>query len=287
MTPLHVVTVGHVTNDTLADGVHPGGAALYSGLAAHALGAEVTVVTRAGPDFVGHDLLEQVDHRVVLPAPRTTAFDERYADGRRTVRLLARAAPLDAPLPPADVLLLCPVADEVPASALGVRPRRLLAAGLQGWLRNFGPDGTAAPRPRRDAEPFAGCGLVTCSSEDLAGLGPETLALLRATVPRVVVTEGATGARVYAGGEGYRVAALPVDEVVDPTGAGDVFLAALAIQLARGSPLLESAAWAACAGALTVSAPGPAAVARLEGLGAALERYRRVASPPRRLRPGE
>ena len=224
---------------------------------------------------------------VRLPASRTTAFDERYSNGQRTVRLLARAGPLDAPLPPADVVLLCPVADEVPTSALGIRPRRLLAAGLQGWLRSFGPDGTAAPRSLLDVGAFAGCGLVSCSSEDLAGLGTETLTQLRATVPQVAVTEGAEGACLYAGGEGYRVAALPVDSLVDPTGAGDVFLAVLAIKLASGSSFLEAAAWAACAGALTVTAPGPAAVAQLSQLDEALERYRREASPPRRLRPGE
>jgi hypothetical protein len=286
MIPLHVVTVGHVTNDRLASGVHPGGAALYTGLAAHALGAEVTVVTRAGPDFVGYAMLDLVDHRVVLPAPRTTAFDERYTDGRRTVRLLTRAEPLDVPLPPADVVLLCPVTDEVPVSMLGIRPRHLLAAGLQGWLRSFGPDGTAAPRPLGDVSAFARCGLVCCSSEDLAGLDAETLMLLRATVAQVVVTEGAEGASLYAGGEGYRLAALPVDSLVDPTGAGDVFLAVLAIKLASGSSFLEAAAWATCAGALTVTAPGPAAVVRLSGLDEALERYRREVSLPRRLRPG-
>src|SRR5271169_185322 len=114
---MHVVTVGHVTNDYLAAALVPGGAALYAGLAASALGAEVTLVTRAGADFVGAHLFERFHRIHVLPAPRTTTFDERYVAERRTVRLLERAGAVDMPLPPADVVLLCPVTDEVPDAA--------------------------------------------------------------------------------------------------------------------------------------------------------------------------
>jgi 1D-myo-inositol 3-kinase len=283
---MHVVTVGHVTNDHLADGVHPGGAALYAGLAAQALGAEVTLLTRAGADFVGRDLFDRF-HRVhVLPAPRTTAFDERYVGTQRVVRLLAQAGPVDAPLPSADVVLLCPVTGEVPSSALAVRPACLLAAGLQGWLRAFGPDGVSTARRLGDASPFAGCGLVSCSAEDLAGLGPETLQALRAVVPHVAITDGALGARLYSGAEGWHIPALPV-EAVDPTGAGDVFLATLALQLARGAALLDAASWASCAGAMTVTSVGPTGLGRLNTLPEALARYRREVTAPRRLRTGE
>lgn len=281
MTSVRVLTVGHVTNDCLVDAIHPGGAALYGALAAQALGAEVTLLTRAGADFVGSHLLQQLPGAHVLPAPRTTAFEERYVDGRRSVRLLARAAPIDGPLPAADVVLLCPVANEVSPSVLAIRPR-LLAAGLQGWLRAFGPDGTAAPVPLADVGAFAGCGLVCCSEEDLAGLGPETLQALRATVPLVAVTDGASGARLYQGPLGWHIPPLRV-EAVDPTGAGDVFFAVLSLQLAGGMAPLEAAGWAACAGAVTVTSAGPTGVVGLTGLADAWERYRREASAPQPL----
>jgi sugar/nucleoside kinase (ribokinase family) len=282
MTSMRVLTVGHVTNDCLVDAIHPGGAALYGALAAQALGAEVTLLTRAGADFVGGHLLQQLHGVHVLAAPRTTAFEERYVDGRRSVRLLARAAPIDGALPAADVVLLCPVADEVSASMLAIRPPRLLAAGLQGWLRAFGPDGTAVAAPLAEAGAFAGCGLVCCSEEDLAGLGPQTLQALRATVPLVAVTDGASGARLYRGPLGWHIPPLRV-EAVDPTGAGDVFLAVLSLQLASGMPPLEAAGWAACAGAVTVTSAGPMGVERLTALAQTWERYRREAAAPRPL----
>ena len=276
---MRVVTVGHVTNDQLAGAVVPGGAALYSGLAAAALGAEVTLVTRAGPDFVGSHLFARF-HRVhALAAPRTTTFDERYVGERRVARLLSRAGPLDAALPSADVVLLCPVTDEVPEAVLALGGGCFLAAGLQGWLRAFAADGTSEPRPLRNPDAFAGCHLVGCSEEDLVGLGPETLDALRATVQVVAVTDGPAGARLYSGAQGWRLSALSV-ESVDPTGAGDVFLATLAVHLAGGTPLLEAGAWASCAGALTVTALGPLGIDKLKALPWALERYRREAPAP-------
>ncbi len=276
---MRVVTVGHATNDVLAGAVVPGGAALYTGLAAAALGAEVTLVTRVGPDFVGSHLFPRFHHVHALPAPRTTTFEESYVGERRLSRLLTRAGDVDASLPPADVVLLCPVTNEVPEAALDLGRPCFLAAGLQGWLRAFAADGTSKASPLRHPEAFAGCNLVSCSDEDLFGLGPETLDALRATVPVVAITEGAAGARLYAGAQGWRLAALPV-ALVDPTGAGDAFLATLAVHLARGTPLLEAGVWASCAGALTVTALGPAGVDKLGALPQAFERYRGEAPPP-------
>jgi 1D-myo-inositol 3-kinase len=279
---MRVLTVGHLTNDLLADAVHPGGAALYAGLAAVALSHEVTLLTRAGTDFTGRQLLADF-HRVELQADaRTTAFEERYLGQQRHTRLLHRAGPVEALLPAADVVLLCPVAAEVPTSMLAVRPARLLAAGLQGWLRAFAQDGTSAPRALHDARLFSGCHLVCFSAEDVEGLGPETLDALRASVPVVAVTLGDAGARLYSGRKGWHIPPLKV-QAVDPTGAGDVFLATLALQLASGTPLLEAGQWAVCAGALAVTAVGPNAVPSLRGLSDVVEGYRREASAPRPL----
>jgi ribokinase len=93
--------------------------------------------------------------------------------------------------------------------------------------------------------------------EMLCGAGPiETAARsLQARGPRaVVVTLGAAGALVQDGTaemvSPYRVAA------VDPTGAGDVFIAALAVGLADGRALRDAACWANAAAAISVTRPG-------------------------------
>ena len=63
-------------------------------------------------------------------------------------------------------------------------------------------------------------------------------------------------------------------------GLTGLFLATLAVQLARGTPLLEAGIWASCAGALTVRALGPTGLDRLTALPQAVERYKLEARPP-------
>ena len=60
------------------------------------------------------------------------------------------------------------------------------------------------------------------------------------STPLTVVTRGEEGSTIYAdenGKEGLKVPAAPVEEVVDPTGAGDAYIAGLVFGLARDFPL--------------------------------------------------
>jgi ribokinase len=71
----------------------------------------------------------------------------------------------------------------------------------------------------------------------------------------VVVTLGARGCLVLEGSSEVHVAAVPV-EVVDTTGAGDCFAAALAYGVAQGWALPEAARFGCRAAALSVRAAG-------------------------------
>jgi len=91
----------------------------------------------------------------------------------------------------------------------------------------------------------------------LCGLAPddptETLALARRLQERgvrnLVITRGARGALIVDPLGGVtEVPGIPTD-VVDTTGAGDAFNAALAVALAEGNPLDEAVRWAVRAGA--------------------------------------
>jgi sugar/nucleoside kinase (ribokinase family) len=81
----------------------------------------------------------------------------------------------------------------------------------------------------------------------------------RSGVPEVLVTLGATGARIAAGGETGTVSA-PAVHGVDPTGAGDSFLALYADGRAEGLSPLEAGA-GACAGVSAVLAARLAVIA--------------------------
>ena len=68
-------------------------------------------------------------------------------------------------------------------------------------------------------------------------------------VPNVVITLGGDGCVALADGQSIEVDAFPI-EVVDSTGAGDAFVGALGVALARGDELTTAIRYAAAAGAL-------------------------------------
>jgi len=76
----------------------------------------------------------------------------------------------------------------------------------------------------------------------------ETLSVLAAKVPTLVITRGAAGALGLEGGVGVEIPAAPVKEVVDTTGAGDLFAAGFLTARCAGHDLrrcLEAGAVAA------------------------------------------
>lgn len=69
----------------------------------------------------------------------------------------------------------------------------------------------------------------------------------------VVLTAGAEGVYVDDGADDFRVPAIAIDRVVDTTGAGDAFTAALGVALAEGIALLPAVRLATAAGAHAVT----------------------------------
>jgi sugar/nucleoside kinase (ribokinase family) len=125
-------------------------------------------------------------------------------------------------------------------------------------LRQFGDDGWVRRVDLAPSGLLRAAGLVCTSVGDLI---PETeLALLRQLAPgaSIVLTAGDGGGIAIRDGELERYRAIPADRVTDPTGAGDVFLAALmAGWLLLGERATPRALrFAAAAGSCAVEAVG-------------------------------
>ncbi len=90
------------------------------------------------------------------------------------------------------------------------------------------------------------------------GLGDaELVQQLRArTGGAVILTRGGAGALLCSDEGVEEIAPLAVEHVVDTTGAGDSFTAALAVALAEGASLGDAARYAARAGAHAVTIAG-------------------------------
>jgi len=71
----------------------------------------------------------------------------------------------------------------------------------------------------------------------------------------VIVTQGEKGALIVNENSALHVPTINV-EVIDSTGAGDAFSAAIAVALGEGRPLLHAVQWANCAGAMACTKLG-------------------------------
>jgi sugar/nucleoside kinase (ribokinase family) len=265
------LAIGHVARDEFPDGsTRLGGTALYAAAAAARLGSPTALVTRVGPDQ--REELERCCaglgielHRLASHATTTFAFrwDEQ---GCRHLRLRARArgiAERDVPteLRGTPATVLGSIAHELADDLFRGSNGRVRVLAAQGHLRAWDADGTVHKTEWRDAEGrIAGLSAVVFSEEDVEG----DLALVEAwsRVTPVVLTLAERGARLYEGGRSEaEVAAFTPSRVVDATGAGDAFAAALAIALAEGSDLRAAMRFANAVASFCLEGPGIAGLA--------------------------
>jgi sugar/nucleoside kinase (ribokinase family) len=177
----------------------------------------------------------------------------------------------------ADAMLLGPVADELSDEwALAPRADAYVALGWQGLLRAL-VEGRDVERTVPAARPLVSrANLVGVSADDIGdAVRMRQLVDLVAPGASLVVTRGDRGGTLLTSRRPARSAlraypAIPSNDEVDPTGAGDVFLASLVAAVVDGERLgigdswADRLAFAAAAGSLAVEGPGLAGVPSLE-----------------------
>jgi fructokinase len=281
---MSVVCLGEVLLDRWPDGrLHPGGAPANVAFHAGALGAPAVLVSRVGSDAHGMQL------RHWLAGSGVNADlcrdDARHPTGLVEVGISPPGAPFYDIMTPAawdfleadgealsavrqaGVLVFGTLAQRHP---VGRRAVRALVEAARGG-------GAAALADLNLRAPFFDtevllwtlrhCDVLKLNGEELGEVsrvlgasGSEEelfVGLLREfDIARGVLTTGGDGAWIFEEGKLVREPAVGGVEVVDPVGAGDAFCAALAVGLASGKSLRESAPRAARAAAFVVSRPG-------------------------------
>ncbi|MEM8558394.1 MAG: PfkB family carbohydrate kinase [Bacteroidota bacterium] len=229
-----------------------GGSATYLTLAARFLTEDVGLVAVVGGDFPEAYIIELQERGigteglVIEPDGKTFFWAGRYhydLNNRDTLDTqLNVLATFDPVVPEAyqsrrivclgnlDPTVQQKVMDQVPDADL------VIADTMNFWIENT-PD-TLAETLRRvdvlvinDAEvrQLAGESNLIKAARKVRGLGPETL----------VVKKGEHGALLFAGDEVFAAPAYPLEDVYDPTGAGDAFLGGFAGYLA-GQPTIDA-----------------------------------------------
>lgn len=265
------LVVGHISKDLTDDppGYVPGGTALYATLTAQRLGLQAAMVTSFAVED-DHLLAPARDagvwiHRV--PSGHTTTFKNSYdANGNRRQIISGHASPITVEdIPGAwrhtTIVHLGPIAHELDADMPSHFNVPLLGITPQGWLRSWDPGGrivhTAWPLPPALLGLPPGA-FVVISIEDVDN-DEEILHRYINNIGSIAVTQGDGEAYLCTGEECALVPALTA-RPVDPTGAGDVFAAALFVRYRETHDLADSARFAHAAAALIIEGFGPSAV---------------------------
>lgn len=230
---------------------HPGGKGANQALAARRLGADVRLVAAVGNDDMAEEALKLLRHAGVdLSATQ-------YINGETTgVALIAVSEEGE------NQIIVCPGANEAldPGDVEGARIEHmmgvlevpiptLLAAAERatGFVAlNLAP---AMPVP---PELIARASLLIVNETEAAFYG-ETL---HAPGRYVAISLGAAGAELWKDGAKIASATPPEVKVIDTTGAGDTFSAALTVSLIKGKSPEETLTYAVTAGALACTKPG-------------------------------
>ncbi|NOZ05578.1 MAG: hypothetical protein GXP41_04385 [Chloroflexi bacterium] len=233
---IECLVIGHVSLDESSGGVRLGGSAAYASVTARKLGYRAGVVT-AAQETTPLSLLEEGVQVCRRASQVTTRFQNTYAKvGQREQILLSRASKLDtADIPTtwinAPVVFLAPIAqeiDEVFMQTFSASP--FVGLLLQGCLRKWDGQGRVSPAPWKNASRILpGVSAVVFSLEDVGGNWSLAKSYAQAA-PLAVITLAEKGAVLFRGEESRRFRARPA-QVVDPTGAGDVFAAAFFLRL--------------------------------------------------------
>lgn len=280
--PLPVLSVGYLSIDRISTpfgsfGPVPGGAALYAALAVRTVGMPAAIVAAFGQDYPPEWLRclvalgVDISHLSARVGPTRTAslhydsMGERQAPHFKEPTWHEQTRYL-APTIPKDLGRFGRVTiGPVPVKTLRAVVRE---AGVYG-VKVIADTSTAFVHCAAEAilDVLPSMELFAPSLEEtrllLPGVDDDAAAIeLAARGTHVLQKRGAEPAFLVRSGErsGVRIAASSDGPVLDPTGAGDATIGALAAELARGKDVGEAVRIALAVGRLTVSDIGPTAL---------------------------
>lgn len=251
----------------------PGGKGGNVSRAAARLGADVRLVARVGDDEFGHRCVDAIAndgvdvHAVTFSTTTPTGFvaielNEGlhrtlvYAPGANDELTWDHVEPTLSELATGEIVV---AQAEIPRAVMDPLARHVSSNGARLYLDPTPPEDVdgAAIRAADVITPDRREAAALVGRADTSGLWPEMAAdeLHRAGARTVVVKTGATGAVLVDGWGSRQIPTIPI-QPMDETGAGDVFMAALAVRRAEGAGWDDAVRFANSAAALSVASQG-------------------------------
>jgi sugar/nucleoside kinase (ribokinase family) len=270
-----VLVIGHLSIDRIllpsrtAPFTVLGGAAAYTSLSAKRLDATASVISKVGGNFPEAYLWwlrqEGIDlSGVVKKADQpSTSFELVYSSdlSERKLNLKGKGPPIElTDLPEylkAKSVHIAPIANEVSFEVIERLKQcsNVLSLDPQGLLRSFDEAGNVTENASVDKRILSLINIYKSSQTEILALtGQSDLkAAIKAVhdfgVGTVIVTLGTKGSVLSIEGAQFNISACPSQVLVDPTGAGDVFIGGFLTEYLRQKELI----WCACVGSAAAS----------------------------------
>lgn len=251
----------------------PGGKGGNVARAAARLGAEVRLVARVGDDEFGHQCVETIARdgvdvsAVTFSTTTPTGFvaielNEGlhrtlvFAPGANDELTWEHVEPTITALAQGEIVI---AQAEIPSAVMRPLAHHVSSNGARLYLDPTPPEDVdgAAMRAVDVITPDRVEAAALVGRADTSELWPELAAheLHQAGARTVIVKTGATGAVLVDGWGARQIPTIPITPI-DETGAGDVFLAALAVRRAEGTGWDDAVRFANAASALSVASRG-------------------------------
>ena len=224
-----------------------GGAATYIALASSKFTTDCGLVSVIGDDFDAQDLRKLTDLGIdvsgveTVKGGKTFFWHGRYHDDMNTrttldtqLNVLADFTPVVPPeFRDSNVVMignLHPAVQNSAVDQLEAEQQFIILDSMNFWMENFKDDLDQVIRK---------VDLITINDEEARILSgefslPKAAEKIHAMGPRyVIIKKGEHGAMLFGEGKTFIAPAYPIDQVIDPTGAGDSFAGGLAGLLAQ------------------------------------------------------
>ncbi|MGZ8889488.1 MAG: carbohydrate kinase family protein [Halobacteriota archaeon] len=278
-----IAVVGHFSIDTiiLPSRTKPfvvfGGAATYTSFAAKSLDATASIISKVGGNFpeaylwwLGQEGIDLAGVTKLADEP-TTCFELTYNKtlSERTLKIKSKGPALSTTDVPRDfhakAVHIAPIANEIPYELVEELKQHadILSLDPQGLLRSFDEAGNVSENAEVDNRIFSLINIYKSSQNEIytltgeSELKPAIKAIHDVGVETVLVTMGAKGAVLSVEGAQYNIDACPSQVLVDPTGAGDVFIGAFLTEYLRQKESLWCASVGSAAASCVVEGIGP------------------------------
>ena len=282
-----IYLIGNPTRDTLSTNKKTvralGGTVWYAAKFLAGLGRRVAVVG-IGDEKIKRRLARGgVDVRHFSNAGPVTLFENAYSAGIRKQKARPGGDIQAADVPQAAFdamgLLVGPVLNEVDPDILRTHRSGCLMLDAQGFLRQLSTAGDVILRMRPEAETaLRHCDILKVNAREAAVItasvdGETAGRVLHRMGPKmVIITRGADGALFYDGVRFTQITAPKVD-VIDPTGAGDVFSAAFLVRYIVSGDLIAAGRFAVTAAALSTRGFGASALPSEDEISSLMKRH--------------